>query len=300
MARFPGLSRGPSVARAARRNRRRRTRLLMVAALVALVVTTLHAPAPAKALSNGSGTIETKGFDTCQDPTEGQMQAFWNGTPYWWLGTYIGGSEMGCSQPNLNATWLNDVRNQGWNFEFIWVGPQSPCTSYRYTFSSNPSTAYTQGQNEASSAWTTLTNLGITNGALHTAIVYDLESSPSGCQSATNSFIQGWINELHISPAQVAGVYGSVCGSSLQSYASLNPPPDFIWGAYYDGNSSTSDLWAGSCGVPSGDWVYHQRLKQYNNTHYETWNGVTLSVDDDCANGPVDPSGNGAVDNSCL
>lgn len=297
---FLGRLRQPQVAGTPTRSAWIHLRILVVAALIALVIATMQTPPPAKALSNGSGTAETKGFDTCQDPTQSQMQAFWNGTPYYWLGTYIGGALMGCSQPNLSATWLNNVRNQGWNFEFIWVGPQPPCSGYRVTFSSNPSTAYSQGQNEAISAYDQLLNLGVTNNALNTALVYDLETAPSSCQSATNSFIQGWIDQLHVSPAQVAGVYGSVCGSSLQSYAGLSHPPNFIWGAYYDGNPSTSDLSAGGCGVPSGDWTNHQRLKQYNNSHNETWNGVTLSVDDDCANGPVDPSGNGAVDNSCL
>jgi hypothetical protein len=230
------------------------------------------------------------------------MQAFYDNTPYWWLGTYIGGVLMACSQPNLSASWLNTVNAQGWNFEFIWVGPQPPCTAYNSRFSSDPATANSQGKAEGNSAWSALVNLGITNNALNTPLVYNLESAPPSCQAATNSFISGWMSSLHTSPAQVAGVYGSVCGSSLNTLASISPVPDFVWGAWYNGNKSTSNLDGGGCGVANGNWSNHQRLKQYNNTHSETWNGVQLWVDDDCANGPVapaNPNGGSTVDPAC-
>lgn len=270
--------------------------VLSIQPLLALVPT-----ATAGAFPGGSVVGEGHAFDRCQDPSESQMTAFWTKTPYWWAGIYIGGSSMGCAQPNLSAQWLNDVAAQGWQLEFIWVGPQPPCSGYTNRFSPDPSVAYQQGRNEASSAWQTMTGpLQIANGAQGTALVYDLETSPSACQSATNSFVQGWVDQLHYPPAQVAGVYGSVCGSSMQSYAGLSPPPDFVWGAYYDGNPSTADLWAGSCGIPSNDWVNGQRLKQYNANVSRTYNGVTMTVDEDCAHGPLDPSGYSYYDSSCL
>lgn len=253
---------------------------------------------PAHALSSGSGTMIEQGFDTCQDPTTSQTLAFWNGTPYYWIGTYIGGVDMGCSQPNLSSGWLNTVHGQGWQFEFIWVGMQPPNSGYINQFSTDPSTAYSQGQSEAANAVGKLENLGVTNSAQNTALVYDIEAV-NGYQTAVNSFVQGWTNYLNSAPAQVPGVYGSVCGSNLVALASLSPPPTFIWGAEPNGNLSTSDLYHGGCGVPNGDWTNHQRLKQYTAGHNETHNGVTLLVDDDCANGPTDPSG-GGTNNSCL
>lgn len=259
--------------------------------------------APAYALTNGSGIMQQKGFDTCQDPTTSQTQAFWNGSPYWWIGTYIGGIDMACSQPNLSASWLNTVFGQGWQFEFIWVGLQPPGTAFANQFSTDPNTALNQGYQEGINAWNELTKtLGVTNGAANTALVYDLDAVNPTYQSAVNAFIKGWMNELHNSPAQKAGVYGSVCGSNLGALASVSPPPDYVWGGFYDGNPSTSDLWDGppyNCGVPSGDWVSNQRLKQYNGGHNETWNHVTLNVDDDCANGPTSPQG-GGTNSSCL
>ncbi len=137
-------------------------------------------------------------------------------SPYWWHGVYIGGVGMYCAQ------YLNDVRGQGWNFEPIWVGPQAPCTGgeFAYTFNYDPGTAFSQGQSEAVNAYDQLLNLGFAIGAAGTPAMYDLEAfntSDSACVSAVAAFIEGWMNQLHVTPAQLAGVYGSTCGSSLPS-----------------------------------------------------------------------------------
>ena len=39
--------------------------------------------------------------------------------------------------------------------------------------------------------------------------------------------------------------------------------------------------------VSSGHWTEHQRHKQYEGGHNETYNGVTLNVDSTCSNGPT-------------
>jgi hypothetical protein len=270
---------------------------LFIAVVGALMAPLASNPPPAHALSNGSGAgVGMHGFDTCLDPSEGAMNAWWPNTPWYWAGVYIGGSEMACSQPNLTARWLNDQAHTGWRFQFIWVGPQAPCTGFGVTFSTNAATAYQQGRNEAGAARAKLVSLGVTNQAKGSPLVYDLEAfNPSSCNAlaAARSFVQGWVDRLHVAPALVAGVYGSTCASSLQSYASARAP-NFIWGANYDGNQRTSAM---AC-VSSSSWTSHQRLKQYLGGHFETWNGVTLNVDTDCANGPVAPTG-ANVNSSC-
>src|SRR6266581_4200218 len=76
-----------------------------------------------------------RGLDMCQDPTKPQMQAFWDGTPYYNWYIYIGGSTMGCPQPNLSADWINNVTGNvpnptmHWDLVPIWVGPQAPCNT---------------------------------------------------------------------------------------------------------------------------------------------------------------------------
>lgn len=90
-----------------------------------------------------------------------------------------------------------------------------------------------------------------------------------------------------MAPAQVSGAYGSACNSYLNDLASMARPPRFIWAANWDDNPSTS---AFPC-VSGGYWSNHQRLKQYKGDHNETWGGVTINIDSNCANGPLAPTG---------
>ncbi len=128
-----------------------------------------------------------------------------------------------------------------------------------------------------------------------TPVIYDLEgfdTTNSACVNAAKQFISGWVADLHLAPAQKAGVYGSACASALNSFRNVTSPPDFIDAAQWDGNPNTAAL---SC-VPSTAWSSRQRHKQYVGGHNETWNGVTLNVDNDCSNGPAYPSPD-ALDN---
>jgi Domain of unknown function (DUF1906) len=237
------------------------------------------------------GISQHLGFDACA-PSISAMRAFWNHTPYWNFGLYIGGSDLACKKPT--KAWVGQVRKIGYEFMPLWVGPQAPCSSYHVRFSGDPATAYKQGRSEALAAYKGAVGLGLTSTS-KMPIIYDLENfstTNAGCLNATKRFLQGWVNQMHVAPAQKAGVYGSVCASGLQSYASLSPPPDFITGANWNGKPSTKDLAAGGCGVAATSWAHHQRHKQFTGDTSETWNGVKLSLDRDCSDGPVYPGPN--------
>jgi hypothetical protein len=166
-----------------------------------------------------------------------------------------------------------------------------------YVFSYNTVTAYNQGFSEAGSAKTAALNLHLTNA---TPLVFDLEpwdTTNSTCVAAAKSFIRGWAAKMHAAPNQKAGVYGSTCASGLDNFVTINPAPDWIWGAKWDSDPSTSNL--GTC-VAASHWSFHQRHKQYRGPHNETWNGVTLNVDSDCANGPMYGVSNRLIDGTCL
>jgi hypothetical protein len=263
-------------------------RLSSMLLAAAMSCTMLLASPPAHAIAAGGGILQGYGFDACAAPSTGAMKAWWSNTPWSFVGVYIGGSARGCSQPNLTATWFNTTNAQGWRYELIWVGPQAPCTTFASRMSSNTTTAYQQGKNEAVSAFNALKALGFGTAA-GTPVVYDLENYPnnSGCRAAVKSFMQGWVDQLAVAPAQVSGVYGSACASYLDDFASMARPPRFIVGADWDSNPSTSSL---SC-IPGTHWTNHQRLKQYRGDHNETWGGVTINIDSNCANGPVAPNG---------
>ena len=266
-------------------------RLLSLAAILPGAVVglaLLTTSSPARAIGAGGGVLQGKGFDTCAAPSTSTMGAWWSGTPWAFVGVYIGGSARGCSQPNLTSSWFNTTNAQGWRYELIWVGPQAPCTTFASRMSYDLNTAYQQGKNEADSAYNALSALGF-GTAQGTPVVYDLENYPnsSSCRAAVKSFMQGWVDQLAVAPAQVSGVYGSACGSYLADFASIARPPAYIVPADWDYNPSTSAM---AC-ISGGSWTNHQRIKQYEGGHNETWGGVTINIDSNCANGPVAPNG---------
>jgi hypothetical protein len=249
---------------------------------LAIAISPTAAP-PARAASSIS---QFPGIDACDAPSVAQMQAFWNGTPYWNIGIYIGGSMRACAQANLTSSWLQQVgpTGIGWHFMPVWVGPQAPCTSFGERFSADPATAYQQGRSEAVSAYRAAQGLGMDTPGM--PIAYDLEwfdTSDSGCLAAAQQFVQGWVDQLHTPDAQLAGLYSSSCVAA--SFSALATPPDFVWGASWDGDPAAAHL---PC-VDAGAWTANQRHKQYQGSHDETWSGVTLNVDSDCSTGPVYP-----------
>ncbi|HEY8216683.1 MAG TPA: glycoside hydrolase domain-containing protein, partial [Acidimicrobiia bacterium] len=78
---------------------------------------------------NNPGFVYTGlGFDACSAPTTSQMSA-WLASPFRAIGIYIGGANRGCSQPNLTASWVATVLNQGWKLIPIYVGLQASCST---------------------------------------------------------------------------------------------------------------------------------------------------------------------------
>lgn len=258
---------------------------LVALALLAGMPTAVAVSHPQPAIAD-AGISQHLGVDACGlHNSVSRAQAFWNNTPYWNFGLYIGGSAAAC--PVSGASFVTSLRSMGWKLMPIWVGPQAPCTGFSSRFSSTTTTARQQGRDQAVAAYNRLVALGMTT--VNTPVIYDLENfdtTNSGCVSATKAFMQGWVEQMHVAPAQKAGVYGSTCASGIANFASIANPPDFITGAAWNGVKSVRNM---PC-VSTGVWTNHQRHKQYRGDHSETWNGVTVSVDNDCSDGPVYPA----------
>jgi len=279
-----------------RRIRNARAAILLAATALACASTLLPT---ASASAAGEYVSQEKGFDACTLPSTSAMQTWWTDSPYYNYYLYIGGSEKAsCGGATLSSSWINTVTAQGWDIVFIWVGPQMPssCSSRSWadTISLNTSTAYNQGDNEGAAAYTKLVNLGV--NTTNAPLVYDLEgyNGGSSCRAAAKSFMKGWADQLALAPAQKSGTYGSACSSYIDDFASDGNPPDFIWPADWGNGMSTSTV---SC-VSSSHWTSNQRHKQYAGGHNETYGGVTLNIDTDCANGPVYGNG-GNMDGTC-
>jgi hypothetical protein len=265
---------------------RHRSRRLAATAFAALLLAAL-APAASPGADTPAyasiGISQRLGFDSCA-PSVGQMQAFWNNTPFSNFGLYIGGADLGCSTPS--GSYISQLQAMGWQFLPLWVGPQAPCSAEPVRMSGDPNTAYQEGKNEALASYRQMQALGMNTDG--TPVIYDMENYDTGnasCLNAVKSFVRGWVEQMHVAPAQKAGVYGSTCGSGLQSLAGISAPPDFIHGASWDGNKNTAAM---PC-IGAGNWTNNQRHKQYAGPHDETWNGVRLNIDSDCSNAPVYP-----------
>ncbi len=126
------------------------------------------------------------------------MDTWWDYSPYYFLGTYIGGNNMACSQPNESDAWQIYVTQingagDGWDLELFWVGDQSQCDdgSASYFIPSNTTAAFLTGASEASSAAGTAENLGFEGGVLYEDLeAYNYDNL--GCLASAEYFIDGW------------------------------------------------------------------------------------------------------------
>lgn len=229
-------------------------------------------------------------FDKCNIPTVGQMQTWWDHSPYTGVNLYVGGISRYCPNSDLDAVWVYRVGQQGWTFIPTWVGPQAPCSNFKHKMSSDPAIAYQQGRLEAEAAETATVKLGFLGERV---IYYDLEAytTSSGlaeCRNTVNYFMKGWVERLHELGAQ-AGVYGSPCRSYASDWAEIDPPPDYVWLAYwhwpYQYNPDAS-VWDIPC-ISNELWPDQQRIKQYTGGHEENWGNVTFNIDSNVVDSPL-------------
>ena len=231
------------------------------------------------------------GFDTCGAPTTSQMNTWWTNSGFFNVGIYIGGVNRACPNSNLTASWVTTVHNQGWAFLPIYVGLQDPCWGHGGSmFSTDPTTAKSQGEGSADNAVAAASNLGFGGTAV---IYYDLEAytQTSTCVAAADAFINGFDQEL-TAQNYVPAVYGSSAGSDLTDLHGVSNSPPNIWAADYNG---TNTVW-GLYGLSNSLWSYDNRIHQYQGGHNETHGGVTISIDSDCSNGPSDKANSGIAE----
>ena len=244
-------------------------------------------PSPGVQVSNKAG------FDACTLPSITQMQTWWDQSPYWTYGLYLGGISYPdppkCSK--ANAAWVSAVRQQGWSFIPTWVGPQAPCSGFKYPMDNDVSIAYQQGRAEAAAAVAAAANVGLINANHGTVIYYDLEGfggASDQCRQVASTFINGWTERLR-ELGQRAGVYGSGCSSYIRDWATLSNVPDDIWAAswytpyQYDPNASVFGVLCLSDSL----WANHQRIRQYAGGHKEVWGSQSYTIDSNIADGEV-------------
>ncbi|HEX4213203.1 MAG TPA: DUF1906 domain-containing protein [Candidatus Dormibacteraeota bacterium] len=211
------------------------------------------------------------GFDTCSAPSQGNMQS-WLGSPYHAVGVYIGGTNAACLGGNLNASWVSAVGGMGWHMIPIYVGLQAPCANQTGMTSINASLAATQGTQNADDAVGDAGALGIGAGD---PIFFDMEAYQSSCAPTVLAFLTAWTQELH-AKGYLSGVYSGVDTGVTFMLKDASSFPDIIWFAQWDNTATTSNS-----EIPSTMFVNHQRMKQYQGGHNETYGGATINIDSD-------------------
>jgi peptidoglycan hydrolase-like protein with peptidoglycan-binding domain len=269
--------------------------LLAALALVVGVTATLQSAQSATTAPNPvtPGTYAGLGFDQCNAPSQKAMDAWRAKSPFRAVGIYISGNSRFCrEQPNLTPTWVRTQLAKGWHLLPITLGPQASCQPRfpRYgrsidpTIDPNPAYTYAaaraQARAEAAKAVAAARALGIVAGS---TLFYDLEgfslTSSTGCTQSALWFLSTWSNELH-RLGYLSGVYSSAAsGITLLERTRLKPVagvvlPDQIWIANWHTAANTRSTYVADSG-----WADHQRVKQYQGGHDETWGGVKINID---------------------
>lgn len=236
-------------------------------------------------------TSLNRGFDMCNAPTAAQMLTWWNNSPLYDMNIYMSGRNRACSaQPNLSAAWVSQVSAMGWGLIPTVVGYQSPCTASTTTvkLSYDLATAETQGRGEADIAVAAALNLGLTAGSI---LYYDMErydetGGTPGCRTATTVFLKGWTDRLK-ELGYKSGTYGSP-KNAQEDWSTLPAASkmDAIWMARWD-NITSVWTYISFPTFPTNEWANHQRIKQWQAPHNETWGGVTFNIDGNNSDGPV-------------
>jgi hypothetical protein len=233
------------------------------------------APAQISAASVFAGL----GFDACATPSRREMSA-WGASPYRAIGVYVGGTNRGCSQPNLTAGWVAEQVAAGWHLIPTYVGLQAPTSSCGSCAKLSSAAATSQGTAAADDAVEDARAVAIGPGS---PIYFDMESySPGGsATTATLNFLAAWTSRLHALGYR-SGVYSSGGSGVSDLVDRIGGPylqPDDIWVANWNGRSGSSDPY-----LPSTAWPGH-RIRQYRGGHDETYGGVTINIDNDYVEG---------------
>jgi hypothetical protein len=241
------------------------------------------APATPGAVFNGTG------FDACSTPSKSTMAAWGASSPYGALGVYIGGVNMACAQPNLNASWMATESAAGWHVAPIYVGEQAPTNSCGCS-SITAAQASSEGTAAAIDAVDDAQTVGIGAG---NPIYFDMEGYSRNTTNSTAvlTFLEAWTDELHIKGYQ-SGVYSSDASgvADLASEAGTTyVEPDDIWIAAWNGQANTDDST-----IPTSDWGANQRVHQYDGANEETYGGVRIDVDNDDFDAATAAYGGGA------
>jgi Domain of unknown function (DUF1906)/FG-GAP-like repeat len=256
---------------------------------------------PADAATVQPGAYTGLGFDACTAPKSDVMAAWRASSPYRAIGIYIGGTNRGCAQPELDADWVTEQQQAGWHLMPLYVGLQAACSTSTTLKKLSNAQAGTQGRDAGADAVAKATDLGL---APNSMLIYDMEAYPTtdaDCEAGVMAFMSAWTIRLH-EAGYASGFYssmGSGVAHQVDNYFTRGyARPDYVDFARWDNVATASDV-----GIPDGYWTPSRRIKQFAGDHVETWGGKSINIDTDyldvtpmSAAGFSDFTGNGFAD----
>jgi len=243
------------------------------------------------------GSFTGYAFDACDAPSQRQMDAWLEHSPYWAVGIYIAGENRACAQqPHLDADWVATQAARGWRLLPLSVGRQAPCSVGHWSkIDPAPADGYAaargQGRDEATGAAAAAGDLGIARGSTLWLDVEAFDISRTGCRDATLAYVSAWTRALR-DRGYGSGFYSSASsGIRMLEQARVGAPgrydvPRQIWVGDWNQRHDTGSAYLARDGWSGG------RVHQYTGTHRETYGGVTLEIDSsfmDVGQGTVAP-----------
>lgn len=261
---------------------------LLVAGAAALAVL-LGVPASAATTAAAAVPAQPGGFtgyafDTCEAPSQTDMNLWRTRSPFAAVGVYLAGENRLCDvQANLTPTWVSTQIANGWRILPITVGRQASCFEGAVTkIDPNPAGDYAaaqaQGEAEADATVAASQARGFAVGTTHWIDIEDFDISGDDCRRSMLRFVSGWTERLH-ALGYKSGLYSNVAAgiTAIEGARTLSPGsytlPDQIWFAHFN-NAVTTD----TTYVASTAWV-RQRVHQYAGDVSATYGGVTLQID---------------------
>lgn len=227
-----------------------------------------------------SHLLNAEALDSCSYYQAYKWNDVYNGGPIWGVGFYLGGLTAEAAGCYLATDYWVDNLNNYLRLVPIWDAYQAPCSSYSQRMSSDPDTAYTQGQHAGNNAVAAARAIELNDDIV---IYLDMEAYPASCTTTTRRYVGGFVNSLH-AHGFVGGVYGSACSPDMDTYATLDNPPDDAWIADYNGTDAAS-VGSVSC-VSTSNWTGGHRIHQWRGGSSATYGGTTLgNVDYNCVYG---------------
>ncbi|WP_377271808.1 glycoside hydrolase domain-containing protein [Peterkaempfera sp. SMS 1(5)a] len=265
------------------------TSLRAVVGATALSATGTSSSHPVKVQLAAPALYSGEAFETCTAPSTDAMNAWWGTSPYRTVGIYMGGANRGCAQPNLTPDWVKSVSHTGWKLIPIYFGSQPYCTTnankkVRYSATA----AATQGAADGADAVTSAASLGLRPGSPLYVDVENYDNRDAACSTTVLAYVRAWNQTVH-AHGYWAGFYSSAATgvADMAKAASTTPPtadlPDVMWYAEWNGtdNTTTSNYLSPTL------WTGHRRGHQYVGRADQTWNGVSMNIDEDAWDAPV-------------